>query len=73
MSIRIYETSPIYYRFLKSWIRHQHNKQTGNYRSDDVLEVIIRGEPSFLYSNVEGGLGIFAARSAPVYLKLEER
>ena len=71
--VRVRQVSDVYYRFLKSWIRHQHNKQTGNYRSDDVLEVIIRGEPSFLYSNVEGGLGIFAARSAPVYLKLEER
>ena len=70
---RFWAISPTHYRFLKSWIRHQHNRQTGNYRSDDVLEVITRGEPSFLYSNVEGGLGIFAARSAPVYLKLEER
>lgn len=49
-----------YYQYRKSWIRHSKNQQSGHI-FDDPLYVITVGAPIPMYSNIEGGYGIFAA------------
>ncbi|MEM9984561.1 MAG: hypothetical protein AAF804_05645, partial [Bacteroidota bacterium] len=76
--LKVQKASYHYYQFLKSWPRHIRNLQTGGSvllsdALDNVEEALTRGEPAPLYSNIEGGLGIFAARSASVYLRLKRQ
>jgi hypothetical protein len=52
--INLLTTSETMYRFRKSWIRHDYAK------SPDILNPI---EPVTLYSNINGGYGIFAGFS----------
>ncbi|HNZ68672.1 MAG: DUF4249 domain-containing protein [Prolixibacteraceae bacterium] len=63
-------TSLAYYNYRKSWIRHSNNQQIGN-RVKKPLFMTLIGDPTPMYSNVEGGYGIFAAYNQ-TYYKLEE-
>ncbi len=58
--------SSAYYQYRKSWIRHSKNQQLGNI-FDDPLYVITVGAPKPMYSNIEGGYGIFAAYNTSYY------
>lgn len=62
--------SLIYYNYRKSWIRHSNNQQIGN-RIEEPLFMTLIGDPTPMFSNVEGGYGIFAAYNQ-TYYKLEE-
>jgi len=64
-------SSLAYYNYRKSWIRHSNNQQIGN-RVEEPLFMTLIGDPTPMYSNVEGGYGIFAAFNQ-TYYKLEER
>lgn len=50
-----------YYFFLKSLIQHQYNQNIIDLTYFDPLEMLLRGEPSEIYTNVIGGKGIFGA------------
>lgn len=63
-------TSLTYYNYRKSWIRHSNNQQIGN-RVEEPLFMTLIGDPTPMFSNVEGGYGIFAAYNQ-TYYKLEE-
>ena len=63
-------TSLAYYNYRKGWIRHSNNQQIGN-RIEEPLFMTLIGDPTPMYSNVEGGYGIFAAYNQ-IYYKLEE-
>ncbi len=63
-------TSLAYYNYRKSWVRHSNNQQIGN-RIEEPLFMTLVGDPTPMYSNVEGGYGIFAAYNQ-TYYKLEE-
>ncbi len=63
-------TSLTYYNYRKSWIRHSNNQQIGN-KIEEPLFMTLIGDPTPMYSNVEGGYGIFAAYNQ-TYFKLEE-
>lgn len=64
-------TSLAYYNYRKGWIRHSNNQQIGN-RVEEPLFMTLIGDPTPMYTNVEGGYGIFAAFNQ-TYYKLEER
>ncbi len=63
-------TSRAYYNYRKSWIKHSNNQQNGN-KIEEPLFMTLIGDPSPMYSNVEGGYGIFAGYNQ-TYYKLEE-
>ena len=63
-------TSRAYYKYRKSWIRHSNNQQIGN-QIEELLFMTLIGDPVPMYTNVEGGYGIFAAYNQ-TYYKLEE-
>jgi hypothetical protein len=63
-------TSLAYYNYRKSWIRHSNNQQIGN-KIEEPLFMTLIGDPTPMYSNVEGGYGIFAAYNQ-TYYKLQE-
>lgn len=63
-------TSQAYFNYRKYWIRHKNNQQTGN-RIEDPLFISLVGDPVPMYTNVEGGYGIFAAYNQTQY-KLKE-
>lgn len=63
-------TSLAYYYYRKNWIRHSNNQQTGSMIEEPLFMTLV-GDPTPMYSNVEGGYGIFAAYSQ-TYYKLEE-
>jgi len=52
-----------YYRFRKSWTRHRFNQGPGftQFSLGDLYELRLIGDPTEMYTNVQGGLGIFAA------------
>lgn len=58
--------SHAYYQYRKSWIRHSNNQQTGHF-ADDPLYVLNVGSPKPMYTNIEGGYGIFAAYNTSWY------
>jgi hypothetical protein len=63
-------TSQAYFNYRKYWIRHSNNQQIGN-QIEEPLFMSLVGDPVTMYTNVEGGYGIFAAYN-PTYFKLEE-
>lgn len=63
-------TSFAYYNYRKGWIRHSNNQQTGSMVEEPLFMTLV-GDPTPMYSNVEGGYGIFAAYNQ-TYYKLEE-
>jgi hypothetical protein len=48
--------SKTYYKYRKYYTRHAHNQQFQN----EFLELIFKGEPQNMYTNIENGFGIFA-------------
>jgi hypothetical protein len=52
-----------YYHFMKSLIRHQYNQQYIHYSSFDPMELLIKGPPSEIYTNIVNGKGVFASYS----------
>jgi hypothetical protein len=48
--------SKSYYLYRKYYTRHAYNQQF----QGDFLDLIFKGEPQNMYSNIEGGYGIFA-------------
>jgi len=60
-----------YYQFMLSWYRHKYNQNINDhveYLTKDFNPVLLvfQGEPAELYSNIEGGYGIFAGYSEVV-------
>lgn len=60
-----------YYLFLKSWNLHYYNQNIHNHvdyltEDYDFLTLLFQGEPVDLYSNINGGHGIFAGYSEVV-------
>lgn len=53
------DLSPEFYKFRKTWGKHLSN-QTLDGASMDVIDFFYLGDPVTMYSNVKGGLGIFA-------------
>lgn len=49
-----------YYNFRKSWTKHFYN-QNSDFHYDDPLTLLFMGDPIKMYSNVIGGLGVFAS------------
>ena len=58
-------TSAAYYQHQKAWVRHHYQQPIGS-RFDNYLQLLFGGEPTPLYSNVEGAHGVFAAFSTVV-------
>jgi hypothetical protein len=52
-----------YYHFMKSFLRHRHNQQFIDFSSFDPVQLLLKGQPAELYSNIENGKGIFASYS----------
>lgn len=55
-----------YYLFLKSWLKHKHNQNTGDhtyYLGHDPFTLLFQGEPVSLFSNSSTGYGIVAGYS----------
>lgn len=48
-----------YYDFRKSWTKHVFN-QNSDLHMNDPLTLVFLGDPIVMYSNVNGGLGVFA-------------
>ena len=51
--------SPEYYNFRKSWTKHVYNQDT-DIHNDDPIVLLFKGDPIEMYTNVNGGYGIFA-------------
>ena len=51
--------SPEYYNFRKSWTKHVYNQNT-DIHIDDPIILLFKGDPIEMYTNVNGGYGIFA-------------
>jgi hypothetical protein len=49
-----------YYKFRKSWTKHVFNQNT-DLHYDDPITLLFLGDPIEMYSNVQGGYGVFAA------------
>lgn len=49
-----------YYQFRKSWTIHQFNKNGNTQNLNDPMTLFFLGDPVKMYSNINGGLGIFA-------------
>jgi hypothetical protein len=59
-------TSYAYYNYKKYWLRHSYNKQVGN-KAEVPFFMPLIGDPVAMYSNVEGGYGVFAAYNQSYY------
>jgi len=69
--------SKAYYQSQKSWTRHRYTQRVGEGIADvsdaileDFQRVIFAPEPTPMYSNVEGGLGVFAGINTQI-IKLD--
>ena len=69
--------SEAYYKSLKSWTRHRYTQRVGEGIADvsdaildDFQRVIFAPDPTPMYSNVEGGLGVFAGVNTQI-IKLD--
>jgi len=60
-----------YYRFRKSWTKHVFN-QNSDLNLNDPITLIFLGDPVEMYSNVSGGLGVFAGYNHNVLTVLYE-
>lgn len=54
-----------YFKFRKSWTRHLYSQNGG--MGAGVLDFFMMGDPVTLYSNVQGGLGVFAGFNQQLY------
>jgi len=59
-------TSYAYYNYKKYWLRHSYNKQVGN-KAEVPFFMPLIGDPVAMYSNIEGGYGVFAAYNQSYY------
>jgi len=57
----IQRISEEYYFFMKSFLRHKYNQQYIDYSRFDPMELLLKGQPIELYTNIDNGLGIFAS------------
>ena len=48
-----------YYNFRKSWTKHVYNQNT-DIHNDNPIVLLFKGDPIEMYTNVNGGYGIFA-------------
>jgi len=69
--IMLRSVSKEYYQFMLSWYKHKYNQNIDEhveYLTKDFNPVLLvfQGEPVELYSNIEGGYGIFAGYSEVV-------
>jgi hypothetical protein len=64
-AILLRRTSAAYYQHQKAWVRHHYHQPIGS-RLDNYVQLLFGGEPTPLYSNVEGAHGVFAAFSTVV-------
>jgi Domain of unknown function (DUF4249) len=55
-----------YFDVANSWISHKYFQATDD-KTDDKITLIFSGEPQNLYSNITGGLGIFAGYQELIY------
>lgn len=55
--------SRAYYQYRKSWTRHFYN-QGGKGDTYDLTQLLFLGDPSTMYSNVNGGYGVMAGYAA---------
>jgi hypothetical protein len=62
----IRNTSYVYFNYRKYWLRHSYNKQVGN-KAEVPFFMPLIGDPVAMYSNVEGGYGVFAAYNQTYY------
>ncbi len=69
--------SEAYYESVKSWTRHRYTQRVGEGIADvsdaileDFQRVIFAPDPTPMYSNVEGGLGVFAGVNTQI-IKLD--
>jgi len=60
-----------YYRFRKSWTKHVFN-QNSDLNLNDPITLIFIGDPVEMYSNVSGGLGVFAGYNQNILTVLYE-
>lgn len=60
-----------YFNYRKLWLRHYRNQQIGN-KVEEPISTTLLGSPVSMYSNVDGGYGIFAAYNQ-TYYKLKEQ
>lgn len=60
-----------YFNYRKFWLRHYRNQQIGNKVEEPLFTTLI-GSPVPMYSNIDGGYGIFAAYNQ-TYYKLKEQ
>ncbi len=49
-----------YYKYVKSWYRHKLGKQEAN-KIEAFMLIPLLGDPAEMYSNIEGGYGIFTS------------
>jgi len=61
--VELRSVSRAYYLFRKSWIRHTFNRGPSftRFEIDYIYDTRLIGDPVEMYSNIEGGLGIFAS------------
>ena len=52
-----------YYLFLKSLLQHQYNQQIIDFTNFDPTLLLLKGQPTEVYTNIEGGHGILASYS----------
>jgi hypothetical protein len=64
-AILLRRSSAAYYQHQKAWVRHHYQQPIGS-RLDNYVQLLFGGEPTPLYSNVEGAHGVFAAFSTVV-------
>ena len=57
--LSLLNVSPEYYNFRKSWTKHVYNQNT-DIHIDDPIILLFKGDPIEMYTNVNGGYGIFA-------------
>lgn len=58
-----------YYKYMKSWYRHKLGKQVGNKVEAFALTSLL-GDPVKMFSNIEGGYGIFTSYNQSYYKTL---
>ena len=63
--------SQSYYDYQKAWIQHYYHQPNGA-RINDPLRLLFSGEPTRLYSNVEGAHGVFAAYTS-LFRQMQEK
>lgn len=64
-AITFRKVSYAYYKYQKAWTRHRYTQPTSD-RLDDIVRLLFSSDPLPLYSNIEGGHGIFASYTSAI-------